>query len=35
MRKIPNLEWVERGERGDAEVAAEIVSRITPVPAAV
>lgn len=30
MRKIPNLEWVDRGERGDAEVAAEIVSRITP-----
>jgi tRNA dimethylallyltransferase len=30
MRKIPNLEWVDRGERPDAEVAAEIVSRITP-----
>ena len=30
MRKIPNLEWIDRGERDDAEVAAEIVSRITP-----
>ncbi len=29
MRKIPNLEWVERGAREDAEVAGEIVSRIT------
>jgi tRNA dimethylallyltransferase len=28
MRKIPDLEWVDRGERGDAEVAAEIVSRL-------
>jgi tRNA dimethylallyltransferase len=29
MRKIPNLEWIDRGERGDAEVAEQIVSRIT------
>jgi tRNA dimethylallyltransferase len=29
MRKIPDLERVDRGERGDADVAAEIVSRIT------
>jgi tRNA dimethylallyltransferase len=29
MRKIPNLEWIDRGERGDAEIAAEIVSRLT------
>ena len=28
MRKIPNLVRVERGERGDAEVAAEIASRL-------
>jgi tRNA dimethylallyltransferase len=25
MRKIPNLRWIDRGERGDAEIAAEIV----------
>ena len=31
MRKIPNLEWVDRGGRDDAEIAAEIVSRLTPV----
>jgi tRNA dimethylallyltransferase len=30
MRKIPNLEWIDRGERADAEVAAEIVTRLTP-----
>jgi tRNA dimethylallyltransferase len=24
MRKVPNLSWIERGERGDAEVAATI-----------
>jgi tRNA dimethylallyltransferase len=30
MRKIPNLEWIDRGEREDAEVAALIVRRITP-----
>jgi tRNA dimethylallyltransferase len=30
MRKIPNLEWIDRGGRGDAEVAAEIVTRLTP-----
>jgi tRNA dimethylallyltransferase len=35
MRKIPNLEWVDRGERSDAEVAAEIVSRVTPGPGGV
>ncbi len=29
MRKIPNLEWVDRAERGDGEVAAEIAGRIT------
>jgi tRNA dimethylallyltransferase len=28
MRKIPNLEWVERGARGDAEIAAEIAARL-------
>lgn len=28
MRKIPNLELVERGERGDAGVAAEILIRL-------
>ena len=27
MRKIPNLEWVDRAGREDAEIAAEIVSR--------
>lgn len=35
MRKVPNLEWVDRGELGDAEVAAAIVSRITPAPGGV
>jgi tRNA dimethylallyltransferase len=29
MRKIPNLEWLDRGERQDSEVAAEIVTRLT------
>jgi tRNA dimethylallyltransferase len=29
MRKIPNLEWVERAGRDDSEVAAEIVRRLT------
>ena len=29
MRKIPNLEWIDRGGRGDAEIAAEIVTRLT------
>ncbi len=28
MRKIPNLEWVDREGRGDAEVAAEIANRL-------
>jgi len=28
-RKIPNLEWVDRAGRDDAEVAAEVVSRVT------
>jgi tRNA dimethylallyltransferase len=26
MRKIPNLEWIDRGDRSDAEIAAEIAS---------
>jgi tRNA dimethylallyltransferase len=30
MRKIPNLEWIDRGGREDAEIAAEIVTRLTP-----
>jgi tRNA dimethylallyltransferase len=30
MRKIPNLEWVDRAGRDDAGIAAEIVSRLTP-----
>jgi tRNA dimethylallyltransferase len=30
MRKIPNLEWVDRAGREDAEIAAEIVRRLTP-----
>jgi tRNA dimethylallyltransferase len=29
MRKIPDLVWIDRTGRGDAEVAAKIVSRIT------
>ncbi len=29
MRKIPNLEWIDRGGRGDAEIAVEIVTRLT------
>jgi tRNA dimethylallyltransferase len=29
MRKIPNLEWVDRAGREDAEIAAEIVTRLT------
>ena len=32
MRKIPNLQRIDRGGLGDDEVAAEIVSRITPAP---
>ena len=32
MRKIPNLEWIDRGGRGDAEIAAEIVTRLTDRP---
>jgi len=28
MRKIPNLVWVDRGGRGDAEIAAEIALRL-------
>ena len=28
MRKIPNLEWIDRGDRDDREVAIEIASRI-------
>lgn len=35
MRKIPNLVWIDRGERGDAEIAAEIVTRLTPGRAAI
>ena len=30
MRKIPNLDWIDRGGRADAEIAAEIVTRLTP-----
>ena len=30
MRKIPNLEWIDRAGATDAEIAAEIVSRLTP-----
>ena len=30
MRKIPDLVWVNRDAREDAEIAAEIVSRLTP-----
>jgi tRNA dimethylallyltransferase len=30
MRKIPNLEWVDRAGREDSEIAPEIVSRLTP-----
>jgi tRNA dimethylallyltransferase len=30
MRKIPNLERIDRGGRGDDEIAAEIVTRLTP-----
>lgn len=29
MRKIPNLQWIDRDGRGDAEIAAEIVTRLT------
>jgi tRNA dimethylallyltransferase len=28
MRKIPGLRWIDRGERGDAEVAAEVGNRL-------
>jgi tRNA dimethylallyltransferase len=35
MRKIPNLEWIDRAERSDADIAAEIVSRVTPGPGGV
>jgi tRNA dimethylallyltransferase len=28
MRKIPNLEWIDRGQRPDAEIAREIVAQI-------
>lgn len=28
MRKIPNLTWIERGDRGDAEVAASICEQL-------
>jgi tRNA dimethylallyltransferase len=35
MRKIPNLEWIDRGGREDAEIAAEIVTRLTPGRAAI
>jgi tRNA dimethylallyltransferase len=30
MRKIPNLEWIDREGRDDAAIAVEIVSRLTP-----
>jgi tRNA dimethylallyltransferase len=28
MRKVPNLRWIDRGERGDAEVAAAICEQL-------
>ncbi len=28
MRKIPNLEWIDRGDRDDAEIAGEIAARL-------
>lgn len=28
MRKVPDLNWIERGDRGDAEVAAEICEQL-------
>jgi tRNA dimethylallyltransferase len=31
MRKVPNLRWIERGERSDAEVAAEICEQLPEV----
>jgi tRNA dimethylallyltransferase len=31
MRKVPNLNWVERGERGDAEVAAMVCEQLPEV----
>jgi len=31
MRKVPNLSWIERGERGDAEVAAAICEQLPEV----
>jgi tRNA dimethylallyltransferase len=31
MRKVPNLRWIERGERRDAEVAAEICEQLPEV----
>lgn len=31
MRKVPNLRWIERGERGDAEVAAAICEQLPEV----
>lgn len=32
MRKIPNLSWIERGERDDAAIAAEIFTQISKSP---
>jgi len=29
MRKIPNLEWIDRGDRSDAQIAAEIAARLS------
>jgi tRNA dimethylallyltransferase len=31
MRKVPNLRWIDRGERGDAEVAATICEQLPEV----
>lgn len=31
MRKVPNLRWIERGERDDAEIAAEICEQLPEV----
>jgi len=29
MRKVPNLRWIDRGGRGDAEIAAELAAEVT------
>ncbi len=32
MRKIPNLTWIDRGDLGDTDVAAEIAKTIADGP---